>query len=48
MIPDPQRIVWELNAIRAELDELACRLGEISLALRRLPPQERRDGPPSA
>lgn len=39
---DPQRISWELAAIRAELDELACRIGEITAALRTLPPLERR------
>lgn len=43
---DPQRIIWELAAIRAELDELACRIGEITSALRRLPPPERRADPP--
>lgn len=47
MNADPQRIIWELTAIRAELDELACRIGEITLALRRLPPPERRVDPPA-
>lgn len=47
MSADEERILRELAAIREELDELACRVGQITSALGRPPTPERRADPPA-